>query len=80
MLLYLGGFFFLFAVVFALPDLIEAARNAPPGTGEFTPEEIARSQEIWREALRGRIFLVFAAAFVATGLGIYARVLPGLRD
>jgi hypothetical protein len=80
MLLYLFSFFFLFAFVFGLPDLLEGARNLGPGSGELTPEELARGRDIQREALAGgRLLVALALAVIATGLGGYARVLPGLR-
>lgn len=78
MLLYLFFFFFLFALIFQLPDLVAAARELPPG-GELTPEEREYAREVGRNALRGRIPLALGAAVVVTGLAIWRRVLPGLR-
>jgi hypothetical protein len=79
-LLYLAFFFFLFGMIFALPDLLQGARELGPGPEELTPEEIAQARNTAREALRGgRLFLALALAVVATGLGSYARLLPGLR-
>jgi hypothetical protein len=78
MLLYLAFFFFLFAMLFALPSLLEAARNLGPG--ELTAEELARGKDAARAALAGgRLVVALCLAVVATGLGSYARVLPGLR-
>jgi len=79
-LLYLAFFFFLFAMIFALPDLLEGARNLGPGPEELTPEELARGRDATRDALQGgRLLVALALAVIATGLGAYARVLPGLR-
>ena len=79
-LLYLAFFFFLFAMIFALPDLLEGARNLGPGPEELSPEELDEARDIAREALRGgRLLLALGLAAIATGLGSYARVLPGLR-
>ena len=79
-LLYLAFFFFLFGMIFALPDLLEAARDLGPGPEELTPEELARARETARNALQGgRLMVALALAVIATGLGAYARVLPGLR-
>jgi hypothetical protein len=78
MLLYLAAFFAFFAFVFALPDLIAAARELPAG-GELTPEERDVAREVGRNALRGRIPLALGAAVVVTGLAIWRRALPGLR-
>jgi hypothetical protein len=79
-LLYLAFFFFLFGMIFALPDLLEGARNLGPGSEELTPEELARARDAARGALReGRLQVALALAVIVTGLGSYARVLPGLR-
>ncbi|MCP5071348.1 MAG: hypothetical protein GY946_32710, partial [bacterium] len=45
-LLYLVGFFILFALLFALPDLIEGFQQLPPGPEELTPEELERGTQI----------------------------------
>ena len=79
-LVYLAFFFFLFGMIFALPDLLEATRDLGPGPEELTPEELARARETARDALHGgRLMVALALAVIATGLGAYARVLPGLR-
>jgi hypothetical protein len=79
-LLYLAFFFLVFGMIFALPDLLEGARNLGPGPEELTPEEIAQARNTAREALRGgRLFVALGLAVIATGLGSYARLLPGLR-
>jgi hypothetical protein len=80
-LLYLAFFFFLFGLLLALPELLEGARDLGPGPDELTPEELDRARETGREALRGgRVLVALALAVIATGLGAYARVLPGLRE
>jgi hypothetical protein len=80
MLLYLFFFFFLFGLLLALPDLLEGARQLGPGPEELTPEELAQAREIAREALAGgRLLVALGLAVIATGLGGFARVLPGLR-
>jgi len=80
MLLYLAFFFLLFGMLFALPNLLEGARNLGPGPEELTPEELARARDTAREALAGgRLLVALALAAIVTGLGGYARVLPGLR-
>jgi hypothetical protein len=75
-LLYVFFFFFLYCIVLALPDVVEAARSLPP---QPVPDEAQRSAEVWRQSLRGKVPFAFVAAVVTTGLGIYARVLPGVR-
>jgi hypothetical protein len=79
-ILYLAFFFFLFGILFALPDLLEGARGLGPGPEELTPEELDRARDTTRNALQGgRLQIALALAVIATGLGAYARVLPGLR-
>jgi hypothetical protein len=79
-LLYLAFFFFLFGLIFSLPDLLEGARHLGPGPEELTPEELARARDTGREALAGgRLLVALGLAVIVTGLGAYARVLPGLR-
>ena len=79
-ILYLAFFFFLFGMLFALPDLLEGARNLGPGPEELTPDELARARDATRGALQGgRLQVALALAVIVTGLGSYARVLPGLR-
>lgn len=80
MLLYLAFFFILFGLLFGLPDLVEEARHLGPGPDELTSEELAPAVATMREALAGgRLYVVLGLAVIATGLGSYARVLPGLR-
>ena len=80
-LLYLAFFFFLFGLLLALPELLEGARDLGPGPEELTPEELDSARETAREALRGgRLLVALALAVIATGLGSFARVLPGLRE
>ena len=80
-LLYLAFFFFLFGLLLALPELLEGARDLGPGPEELTPEELDRARDTARDALQGgRLLVALALAVIATGLGTYARVLPGLRE
>lgn len=79
-LLYLFGFFVLFALILALPDLIEGARQLGPGPEELTEEELSRAREISRRALSGgKLFAALGASVVAVGLGAFRNILPGLR-
>lgn len=80
-LVYVAFFFVLFGLIFALPDLLEGVRDLGPGPRELTPEELDQAREIARHALRGgRLLVALALAVIATGLGAYARVLPGLKE
>jgi hypothetical protein len=78
--------FYVFALVlawglaFALPDLLAAARDLPPGPAELTPEELAQAREVAREALAGRVHSAVAAALVTFGVLAWRGWLPGLRE
>ncbi len=78
--LYLVGFTVVFALGFALPDLLAAARSLPPGDAKLSPEELEHARELTRQALAGgRVWLAFLAAALATGFGAFTRRLPGMR-
>jgi hypothetical protein len=79
LLCYFGLLVVFYGLLFALPDLIAAARALPPGPAELTPEERAQASEIARSALRGRVPWIAAAAFATLGLALWRGVLPGLR-
>jgi hypothetical protein len=79
LLLYLFAFFAFFALLLALPDLLAGVRALPPAAGPITEEDRAAAARIAREALRGKLGYAFAAGAGALGLGLWARVLPGLR-
>lgn len=79
-LFYVAGFFLLYAMLFALPDLLAGARTLGPGPEELTPEERAQAQEIARQALSGgKVFIALVASLATVGLGIWRNVLPGVR-
>jgi len=75
MLAYFAGFFLLFCALIVAPALLRVAREAEPS------EQLqARAESAAHDAIQGRLPLAFLGALVATGLGVYARALPGLRD
>jgi hypothetical protein len=79
-LFYVAGFFLLYAMLFALPDLVAGARALGPGPEELTPDELARAREIARQAMGGGKLLIALVASLATvGFGIWRDVLPGVR-
>ncbi len=79
-LVYLVFFFVLFALLFALPDLIEGYRQLPPGPAQLTDEELGQAREIARRALGGgKLLAALAAATIAVGLASFRGSLPGLR-
>jgi len=79
-LVYLLGFFLLYAMAFALPDLIAGAGELGPGPGELSPEEEARARDIARTALGGgRLLIAVGASILTVGFALWRRVLPGVR-
>ncbi len=77
MLLYFAALVFVYCFALASPILYRYFEiGSAPGAG---PEEQARLAEAMREALRGRLWIAALAAAATMALGIWARVLPGLR-
>ena len=77
MLLYVSALTFVYCFALASPVVYRFFEiGSAEGAG---PEEQALLAEAMREALRGRLWIALAAAAATTGLGIWARVLPGLR-
>ena len=80
LLFYVAGLFLLYALLFALPDLLAGLRELPPGTGPVPPEELERAAQIAQHALGGgRVLIALLAALATAGLGIWRNALPGVR-
>jgi hypothetical protein len=77
MLLYFFLFFVFFALLLALPDLVEALRTTPPAT--TIEEERAAGARIARAALEGKLPWALLAAIAGLAAGAWAQVLPGLK-
>ena len=73
-ILYLAGFFLLYAMLLILPDLLDVLESMPPG-----PEQEEAATRVAREAVRPHLLPALAMALATAGLGAYYRVLPGLR-
>jgi hypothetical protein len=79
-LLYVAGFFFFYAMLFALPDLIGELRQLEPSSGPLTPEELERARQVSRQALSGgKVLVALLAALATAGIGIWRHALPGVR-
>ena len=74
MLLYLFVFLILYCFALVSPALLEIASSPVSG-----PEQQRLAEQAARSGLQGRLWIAVAAATATTGLGIWARVLPGLR-
>jgi hypothetical protein len=77
MLLYVVALSFVYCFAIASPVLYRFYQIG--STGSAGPQDQAMLAEAMREALRGRLWIAVVAAALTTALGIWARVLPGLR-
>jgi hypothetical protein len=79
MVIYFALFFLAFALLLALPGLLEAFRSLPAGEGPLSPQELELARDAARQALQGRLVFAFVGAALAIGIGVWQRALPGLR-
>jgi hypothetical protein len=79
LLLYFFVLVVLFGLLFALPALVDAYSQLPPGEGELTPEELAKASEAARAALTGRVWWTVGASALTLGALMWRNALPGLR-
>jgi hypothetical protein len=77
MMIYLAALTFVYCFALASPIVYRFYQIGSSGGGG--PEEQAMLAEAMRESLRGRLWIALAAAAATLALGIWARVLPGLR-
>ena len=76
-LLYLAGFFLLYALIFVAPDL--APLLGADGQG-LPPEALQeRSRQVAQEAMRGKVLIALVAAVATVGLGAWRKALAGMR-
>jgi hypothetical protein len=77
MLLYLVGFFLLYAMLFVAADLaplLGAEGHALP------PDELQeRARQVAQQAMRGKVYAALAASLATVGLATWRRALPGMR-
>jgi len=73
-LLYLVVFFFAFAFLLIMPELMAVLRDVPPG-----PEQEAVARRVAQQAAAPRLPWALLLSLAALGLGSYLRVLPGLK-
>lgn len=77
-LLYVAGFFLLYALLFVAADLaplLGAEGRALP------PEELqARAQQVSQQAMGGKVPIALVASLATVGLGVWRRLLPGMRQ
>jgi len=71
-ILYLAAFFFFFAFLQILPDLITLL-ELPPG-----PEQESAARELARRKSNPLLSIILSV--VATGVGAYYEILPGLKE
>lgn len=73
-LVYLAGFFFVFALALVLPALLPILESTAPG-----PEKQEFAKQTARAVLGPRMGLAFGLAVLTTLAGGWLRLLPGLR-
>ncbi len=71
-ILYLGVFFFFFAFLQIMPDLIQLLELPPGPDQEIAAKELARK--------KSNPLLSLILSVVATGAGAYYEILPGLSE
>ncbi len=77
MIFYFAAFVFVYCFALASPVIVRFFEiGSAPDSGA---KEQALMAEAMRESLRGRLWVAGLAAAATTALGIWARVLPGLR-
>ncbi len=73
-MLYVAGFFFVYALLLILPELLRVLAEVPPG-----PEQERIASEVAQRAAAPRLLWAVGLALAAVGLGSYLQVLPGLK-
>jgi hypothetical protein len=71
---YLIAFFFLYAFLLTMPELLSLLRDMEPG-----PEQQEAAERVVREAFGPRIIYAVLLAVGSVGLGSYLQILPGLK-
>jgi ABC-type Fe3+ transport system permease subunit len=74
MIAYLAVFFFVYCLALVSPALLEIANQPVSG-----PEQQQLAHDAARQAISGKLWIALLAATATVALGIWARVLPGLR-
>ena len=74
-IVYIFGFFFVYAFALVAPALIEVLNSIPPG-----PEQERAAQQAAYEAASGRIGIAFLLSLATVILGVWQQKLPGFRE
>ena len=77
MAVYFAALLFMYCFAIAAPVVAEFFQFA--SAGNAGAQEQAQLAEAMRQALNGRLWIAALAAAATLALGIWARVLPGLR-
>jgi hypothetical protein len=73
-IVYIFGFFFVYAMALVAPALLDVMNSLPPG-----PEQQQAAERAAYEAAQGRIGLAFLLSLATVVLGVWAQKLPGFR-
>ena len=74
-IVYVFGFFFVYALALVAPALFEVLRSLPPG-----PEQQAAAQQAAYEAASGRVWIAFLLSLATVVLGAWSGKLPGMSQ
>lgn len=74
-LVYLVGFFLVFAFLLILPELLAVLRDVAPG-----PEQQRIAADVAQRAAAPRLIWALGFALASVALGSYLQVLPGLKS
>jgi len=73
-IVYLIAFFFLYAFLLTMPELLAVLRDMEPG-----PEQERVAEQIVQKAFGPRFIYAVGLSLASVGLGAYLRVLPGMK-
>jgi hypothetical protein len=73
-IVYVFGFFFVYAFALVAPALMEVANSVPPG-----PEQQAAAERAAYQAAQGKMGLAFVLSLATVVLGVWTKKLPGYR-
>ena len=74
LLLYFVAFFFAFAMVLILPELLDVLEHVPTG-----PEQEQAAQQVAHAVAGPRLLAAFLMATGSVAVGAYYKILPGMR-
>lgn len=77
MLLYLAGFFLLYALLLVAPDLAPLLGDEGRGLAPEALQE--RSRQVAQRAMQGKVPIALVASIATVALAAWRKALPGMR-